>query len=68
MNKNVSFSDAMLYLAGNNIRFLDIEQELKGYIHLFSENLKNIDFISGALLFGSVAKLSYQNYSDIGIL
>ncbi len=66
--KNLSFSAAIMRIADENLRFTGIAPELVEYITAFAEELKNMAFISGSMLFGSVAKLTYQKYSDIDIL
>jgi predicted nucleotidyltransferase len=64
----LSFSDIILELISKNLDFLPIEGELKAFIKKFVDGISASEEVEGILLFGSVAKGTYDKYSDIDIL
>lgn len=64
----ISFNDLILELVSSRLEFLDINDELKGYIGRFVDRIKGLDYVLGALLYGSAAKGAYNEYSDIDVL
>ena len=66
--KSISFSDVIDEIVGKNIIYLEIDEKIIRYILEITDKLKNIEYINGILLFGSIAKGRYNEYSDIDIL
>jgi len=67
-NRKLSFGDLFNEVFGKSIEFLDIDADLKSYIRHFSERLGEKPYVKGVLLFGSVARGGFNQYSDIDIL
>ncbi len=66
--KKQTFSDLFRELLAFRIDLLDIDRRLKNYITGFSEQLSTLGGVMGAILFGSVAKGSFNENSDIDIM
>ncbi|MHB1708589.1 MAG: nucleotidyltransferase domain-containing protein [Thermoplasmataceae archaeon] len=68
LSRSVSFGDLIEDLLGRRLDLVNMDSVLRDYISKFSEKLKGEDHVLGAILFGSVAKDSYHESSDIDIL
>jgi predicted nucleotidyltransferase len=68
LGKKLSFNETILALVSGQLEFAEIDDALKDFITRFVENVADLDFVIGAVLFGSVAKGTYNRYSDIDIL
>jgi predicted nucleotidyltransferase len=66
--RNLSFNAFILELVSRKLDFLDIDDSLRRYLIRLAARLASISHIDGVLLFGSVAKGSYKENSDIDIL
>lgn len=64
----LSFSDIITDLIIKRLEFLRVEEELKAYLRTFVAKMSAVPEVEGVLLFGSLAKGSYNQYSDIDIL
>ncbi len=67
LKKKLSFGDLLDEVFGRNIDFLDIDKDLLAYIKGFCARMDE-EYVLGALLFGSVAKGTYDQNSDIDVL
>lgn len=67
-DRKLTFSDLFRELLAYRIDLLDIDGRLKNYITGFSEQLSTLGGATGAILFGSVAKGSFNENSDIDIM
>ncbi len=68
MDVNLSFNEFFLELISNRLDLLDVDEKLKDYVANFADGLRELDHVLGAILFGSVAKGTHTQYSDIDIL
>jgi len=68
MGVSLSFNDLILELVSKNLDFLDIDEGLKSHIAKFADKVKELDYVLGILLFGSVAKETSGENSDIDVL
>lgn len=68
MGVSLSFNDLILELVSKNLDFLDIDDGLKSHIAKFADRARELDYVLGILLFGSVAKETSGENSDIDIL
>lgn len=68
MGITLSFNDMILELVSKNPDFLNIDDGMKDYISGFVDAMKGFDYVVGVLLFGSVAKESFGEHSDIDVL
>lgn len=68
LGRKIGFNGAISELISGRFEFLEIDDELKGFISRFAEKASTFPFVLGVMLFGSVAKGSYNEYSDIDIL
>ena len=66
--QKLSFGGLFEEIFGKNIEFLNIDEGLLDYIRSFCNRIQEEDYVLGILLFGSVAKGSYNKYSDIDLL
>ena len=64
----LSFNDLVMGLVSNSLEFADMEDALKDFIAKFVEKVGKMDSVMGVLLFGSVARGEYNEYSDIDVL
>jgi predicted nucleotidyltransferase len=64
----LSFNDVIGELAGHRLEFSDMDEELRAYIMEFAGKAAKLEQVEGVLLFGSVAKGTYNEYSDIDVL
>ena len=64
----ISFRDLILDLVGRRLDFAPIDEKLKIYIEGFIAKIGRLENVEGAILFGSVAKGTYNEYSDIDIV
>ena len=68
LKRRLSFGDLFNEVFGRNIEFLDVDNDLLNYIKEFCRRMEEKEYVLGAMLFGSVAKGTYDKYSDIDIL
>lgn len=68
MGVSLSFNDLILELVSKNLDFLNIDEGLKSHIAKFADKVRALDYVLGILLFGSVAKETSGEHSDIDIL
>lgn len=66
--RKLTFSDLFREFLAYRIDLLDIDKRLKDYITLFSEQLSSLREVIGAILFGSVAKGTFNENSDIDVM
>ncbi len=66
--RELSFGDFLKELLANRMDILNIDPRLKHYIARFSEELRRLPYVQGAILFGSVARESFTENSDIDVL
>lgn len=64
----ISFRDLILDLIGRRLDFAPVDDRLKIYIERFVAEMSRLESMEGILLFGSVAKCTYNEYSDIDIV
>ncbi len=67
LNRRMSLSDTILFLFRTNINFLSINGEIREYILTFVRELSKDPNVTGVVLFGSVAKKTFNRYSDIDL-
>ncbi len=65
--KKLGFSDVLNMIVGAKVRFLRLDANLRAYINAFTGKAASYDGIEGIMLFGSVAKSTYDMYSDIDV-
>jgi predicted nucleotidyltransferase len=63
----LSFEDLILDLISRKLELAPIDDRLKRYIEKAALQISNIEGVEGILLFGSVAKGTYNRHSDIDI-
>ena len=63
----LSFDDLISDLVGRKLELAPIDDRLKRYIEKAALQISNIEGVAGILLFGSVAKGTYNRHSDIDI-
>lgn len=63
----LSFEDLILDLIGSNLDLAPMDERLKLFIKKASLAMSELPKVDGILLFGSVAKGTYNQYSDIDI-
>jgi predicted nucleotidyltransferase len=63
----LSFEDLILDLIGRNLDLAPMDERLKLFIKKASLAISELPKVDGILLYGSVAKGSYNQYSDIDI-
>ena len=68
LGRKVGFNGAISELISSRFEFLDIDEGLKDFISKFAEKISAFPFVRGVMLFGSVAKGAYNEYSDIDLL
>lgn len=68
MGVSLSFNDLVLELVSRRFEFLNVDASLKNYITKFADRIKCLDYVFGAILFGSVARETFTENSDIDIL
>ncbi len=68
LGKKIGFNDTISELISGRLEFLEIDEKLKDFIARFAENSGAFPFVKGIMLFGSVAKGTYNEYSDIDLL
>ncbi len=66
--KRLSYSQVINELIGKNLKFNSLDKDIRKYILSFSKELSKKEWVCGILLFGSVAKGTYNRYSDVDIL
>ena len=64
----IGFNGLLMELLAARPDLLDMNESLKSRIFEFVDRLKLLDFVCGIVLFGSVAKSTYTEYSDIDML
>ncbi len=66
--RRASSSDVIDEFIGRRVRFLSLQKEIRDYINAFVDSASLDKHVLGILLFGSVARNSFNNYSDIDLL
>ncbi len=64
----VTFSDVIIDIIGRYTRFARLPKDLKDYINAFTYQISMYGDVVGVLLFGSVAKGTYNRNSDVDLL
>ena len=67
LGQGLSFSDVINETLGKSAEFLDTDESLGVYVKTVAEMLGKIESVLGVMLFGSVAKGAYKQYSDIDV-
>lgn len=65
--EKTSISDTIEKIVGRWVMFEKIDEKLKDYINLLVETLRKNEHTLGLVLFGSVAKGTYRETSDIDV-
>lgn len=66
--RKVTFSDVINEFIRRKVNFLKLDQDIQNYILAFVDAAKQDKDILGIMLFGSVARGTFNSYSDIDIL
>lgn len=66
--KKVTFSDVINEFVKRKVNFLKLDLDIQNYISAFVDIAKQDKDILGIMLFGSVARGTFNSYSDIDIL
>ncbi len=68
LGKEVSFSYVVQRLIGRQMMLLGLDGDILNYVKAFISTMQKYDEVAGILLFGSVAKGTYNKFSDIDVL
>jgi predicted nucleotidyltransferase len=66
--KRITFSDVINLLVGKRLNLLYLPKEMQDYISAFVRIASTDESVLGILIFGSVARGTYNKYSDIDLL
>ncbi len=66
--KRITISDVINLLVGKKLNLLSLPKEMQDYIFGFTKLASENANVLGVMLFGSVARGTYNRYSDIDIL
>ncbi len=64
----VTFSDVITEFVGKTAKFMSLSPHIRGYITAFTDIVSKYPNVCGVMLFGSVAKGTYNKDSDIDML
>jgi predicted nucleotidyltransferase len=67
IGSKVSFNDFIMRLISSDIDLVNMEEELRQYIKDFADAAVKTGLVNGLMLYGSVAKGTYNEHSDIDI-
>ncbi len=67
-NKKVTFSDVINEFIKKKVNFLKLDMDIQNYILTFVDQVKQDKNVLGIMLFGSIARGTFNSYSDIDIL
>ncbi len=67
LERKVSFTEIINKFIKKPYVIMSMDQDIKNYIFAFIDNISLNPHILGIILFGSIAKSNYNNYSDIDI-
>lgn len=66
-NKSISFSDMIRLLIKRDLSMLVLDPDIRAYISEYVRILSTYDGVLGVMLFGSLAKGTWTEYSDIDL-
>lgn len=66
--KRLSSRDVIEEFLGRRLRYLALRGEIRNYINAFVSRAAQDESVLGVMLFGSVARNNFNNYSDIDLL
>ena len=67
-NRKVTFSDVINEFIKKKVNFLKLDMDIQNYILTFVDQVKQDKNVLGIMLFGSIARGTFNSYSDIDIL
>ena len=67
-NRKVTFSDVINEFIKKKVNFLKLDVDIQNYILTFVDQVKQDKNVLGIMLFGSIARGTFNSYSDIDVL